>query len=119
MLRKLAQDNNTVPEYYDSLCTALLRCGLEEREEDFLSRFWKGLNHDIQDIIMHEELYFVDHLFCLACKAEQTIRRHVCMMNKRAVESPSQKDYCSRSTANYDYDTWSLLCVTTVCTYFI
>ena len=90
-LQRLAQGNNTVEEYYDNLCTALLRCGLEECEEDFLNRFWRGLNHDIQDIILHKELYSVDHLFCLACKVEQKLRGRVYTTNKGAIESPSKK----------------------------
>lgn len=90
-LQLLTQGNNTVEEYYDNLCTALFRCGLEECEEDFLNRFWRGLNHDIQDIIMHEELYSVHHLFRLACKAELKIRRRVYSKNKCGMEFPSKK----------------------------
>ena len=90
-MKRLEQDNNTVEEYYDNLCTALFRLGLEECEDDFLNRFWRGLNHDIQDVIMHEELYLVDHLFCLARKAEQKIRTHAYTMNQWPVESPSRK----------------------------
>jgi hypothetical protein len=47
---------------------------IKESEEDFIGRFWRGLNPNIQEIIMHEELYSVEQLFHLACKAEQKIR---------------------------------------------
>ena len=61
---------------------------VEENEKDFMDRFWTGLNRDIQDIVMHvEELYYVDHLFHLACKAEQEIRRRVNKTGKRSMES--------------------------------
>jgi hypothetical protein len=62
---------------------------LEESEEDLIDRFWRGLNQDIQDLIMDEELYSVAQLFRLGCRAEQKIRRRVHMANKCAMESPS------------------------------
>ena len=40
-----------------------------------MDRFWDGLNHDIQDILMHEEYYSITRMFLLACKAEQKIQR--------------------------------------------
>jgi hypothetical protein len=51
---------------------------IKESEEDFIGRFWRGLNPNIQEIIMHEELYSIEQLFHLACKAEQKIRGLVC-----------------------------------------
>ena len=42
-----------------------------------MDRFWGGLTHDIQEILIHEECYPMDHLFRLACKAEQEIKRRV------------------------------------------
>ena len=88
-LEQLNQGSKTVREYYDALKTTLLHSFIEETEDDFADRFWRGLNHDIQDIILHEELYSVDHLFCLACKAEQKIRRRVHKTNKSLMESSS------------------------------
>ena len=70
-LKNLKQGNNGVKEYYDTLQTTLLRSFVEESEEDVVDRFWRGLNHDIQDMVMHvDELYFIDHLFHLAYKAD-------------------------------------------------
>ena len=80
MVRKLEQLNQgsiTVREYYDALETTLLYSFIEENEEQFMDRFWRGLNRDIQDILMHEEYYSVNRMFCLACKAEQKIKRRV------------------------------------------
>lgn len=88
-LQNLNQGSYTLREYYDTLETTLLYCFLEESEDDFVDRFWRGLNHDIQDIILHEELVSVDHLFCIACKAEQKIRRRLHKMNKSLMELPS------------------------------
>ena len=39
--------------------------------------FWGGLNRDIQEILIHEECYSMDHLICLACKLEQEIKQRV------------------------------------------
>ena len=63
---------------------------LEESEEDFIDRFWGGLNHNIQEILIHEERYPMDHLFRLACKAEQEIKQHVAHKeNKHMVHIPT------------------------------
>ena len=48
----------------------LLHSFLEETEEDSMDRFWGGLNCDIQEILIHEECFPMDRLFCLACKAK-------------------------------------------------
>jgi hypothetical protein len=68
--------------------TTLLYSFIAESEEDFICRFWKGLNHNIQEIIMHEELYYVEQLFRISCKAEQKIRILVTTIKKSNVESP-------------------------------
>ena len=89
-LQHLKQGIDTVTKYYDDLQTTLLHSFLEESEEDFTDRFWGGLNHDIQEILIHEECYPMDHLFRLACKAEHEIKRRVAHEeNKRTVHIPS------------------------------
>ena len=76
-------------KYYDDLQTTLLHSFLEESEDDFMDRFWGLLNRDIQEILIHEECYPMDHLFHLACKAEQEIKRRVGHKeNKRTVHIP-------------------------------
>ena len=47
-----------------------------------MDRFWNGLNHNIQDILMHKEYYYVNLMFLLACKAEQEIERRVLKATK-------------------------------------
>jgi hypothetical protein len=84
----LHQGSDTVSEYYNALQTTLLYSFIKESEEDFIGRFWRGLNPNIQEIIIHEELYSLEQLFRLACKAEQKIRRLVPTTWKSVVESP-------------------------------
>jgi hypothetical protein len=76
-LQNLHQGSDTVSEYYDVLETTLLHSFIKENEDDFIGRFWRGLSHEIQDLIMHKELYSVKQLLCLACKAEQKIKRRL------------------------------------------
>jgi hypothetical protein len=73
-----------------------------------MHRFWSGLNLDIRDIIMHEDLYFIEQLFHLACKAEQNIRRRGHMPNKCAMElsSPMPKKDNFAAVPPYDYGTY-------------
>jgi hypothetical protein len=58
-------------------------------EDDFIGRFWRGLNHEIQDLIMHKELYSVDHLYRLACNTEQKIQKRFHKTDKCTINSPS------------------------------
>ena len=44
------------------------------------------------ELLMHvKEFYSVDHLFCLACKAEQEIRRRVNKTGKRLIIPKSKE----------------------------
>ena len=76
-LQHLKQGSDTVMKYYDDLQTTLLHSLLEESEEDFMDRFWGGLNRDIQELLIHEKCYPMDCFFRLACKAEQEIKQRV------------------------------------------
>ena len=60
-LQHLKQGSEPVTKYYDDLQTTLLHSSLEESEEDFMDRFWGGLNRDTQEILIHEECYPMDH----------------------------------------------------------
>ena len=85
----LEQGSNTVEDYYNDLHVTLFYCGLEESEDIIMDRFWDGLNRDIQELLMHENCYPMDCLFCLACKAEQKIKRRVAAkINKHMVHIP-------------------------------
>ena len=70
-LQHLNQGSDTVTKYYDGLQTTLLHSFLEESEEDFMDKFWGGLNHDIQEILIHEECYPMNCLFSLAGKLKR------------------------------------------------
>ena len=88
-LQNLKQGTKTVTEYYDALETTLLHSFIEESNEDFMDRFWDGLNHDIQEMLIHEKCYPMDRLFRLACKAEQELQRRVAhKTNKRNMQLP-------------------------------
>jgi hypothetical protein len=42
--------------------------GLDECMEDVMTRFMKGLNYEIQTIVMHEAYKHISHFFCLHVK---------------------------------------------------
>ena len=91
--------SSSVTKYYDDLQTTLMHSFLEESDEDFMDRFWRGLNHNMQEILIHEECYPMDHLFRLACKAEQEIKQRVAQKeNKRTVHIPSLDTNVSSTT---------------------
>ncbi len=111
-LQHLKQGSDTVTRYYDDLQTTLLHSSLEETEDDFMDRFWGGLNRDIQEILIHEECYPMERLFHLACKAEQEIKQRVGHKeNKRKEHIPSD-DTVIPSTARHTMTTTSI-CVRT------
>ncbi len=86
---------------------------LEESEDDFMDRSWGGLNRDIQEILIHEECYPMDRLFCLACKAEQEIQRRVVHKEiKRKVHIP-RDDTVVPSTTRRTMTTTSVVVRTT------
>ena len=69
--------------------TTLLHSFLEESEDNFMDRFWGGLNRDIQEMLINEECYPMDRLFSISCKGEQEIKRHVAHEeNKRTMHIP-------------------------------
>ena len=72
-LDTLKQGARTVKDYYHDfkICTMFAR--LDECMEDVMTRFMKGLNSEIQTIVMHEAYKHISHLFLLACKAENEI----------------------------------------------
>ena len=73
-LQQFRQGNKSVEEYYQELQTGMLHCGLVETEDAVVARFVGGLNREIQDILAYKEYNSIDHLFHLACKAEQEVQ---------------------------------------------
>ena len=105
-LQHLKQGSDTVTKYYDDLQTTLLHSSLQESEDDFMDRFWAGLNRDIQELLIHEECYPMDHLFRLACSAEQEIKRRIVRKeNKRQVHIPRNDTVVPSTTRRTMTDT--------------
>ena len=73
-LSRLEQDKNSVEDYYQELQTGMIRCGIEEDNEQIMARFFAGLNKDIQNIVDYKEYRSTNHLFHLACKAEHEVQ---------------------------------------------
>ena len=46
-LQRLRQGTNSVEEYFQELQIGMLRCGLVENEDEVMTRFLGGLNHEI------------------------------------------------------------------------
>ncbi len=77
MLKKLSrldQGKNSVEDYYQELQTGMIRCGIEEDNEQIMARFFSGLNKDIQNILDYKEYRTINRLFHLACKAEREVQ---------------------------------------------
>jgi alanine racemase len=73
-LSRLEQGKNSVEEYYQELQTGMIRCGIEEDNEQIMAHFFAGLNKDIQNILDYKEYHTINHLFHLACKAEREVQ---------------------------------------------
>jgi hypothetical protein len=69
-LNSLKQGDNSIETYYHNLKFHIMRCGLEEYEEANKNRFLRGLNTEIQDILLHETYNFLICLIELASKIE-------------------------------------------------
>src|SRR4051812_41423529 len=74
-----------------------------------MDRFWGGLNHDIQEILIHEECYPMDRLFRLACKAEQEIKRRVALKEKKHKVHIPRDDTVVPSTTRHAMTTTSIV----------
>jgi hypothetical protein len=53
-LNSLKQGDNSIETYYHNLKFHIMRCGLEECEEATKNIFLRGLNTEIQDMLLHE-----------------------------------------------------------------
>jgi hypothetical protein len=59
-----------VNEYYQEFKICVLFGGLDECKKDVMSRFMKGLNPEIQTMLIHETYSYIGHLFLFARIAE-------------------------------------------------
>jgi hypothetical protein len=69
-LNSLKQGDNSIETYYHNLKFHIMRYGLEECEEATENRLLRGLNTEIQDMILHETYNSLTCLVELACKIE-------------------------------------------------
>lgn len=72
-LEKLKQGSRTVRQYYHDFKICMMFGGLDECMEDTMSRFMKGLNSEIQTMLISKTYNNLSILFLLACKAETQI----------------------------------------------
>jgi hypothetical protein len=71
-LQQLKWGSSTMNEYYHEFKIYVLFGSLDERKKDVMSRFMKGLNYEIQTMLIHETYSYIGHLFLLARIAEKT-----------------------------------------------
>jgi hypothetical protein len=69
-LNNLKQGDNFIETYYHNLKFHIMCCGLEECEEATENRFLRGLNTEIQDMLLHETYNSLTYLVMLASKIE-------------------------------------------------
>jgi hypothetical protein len=69
-LNNLKQGDNSIETYNHNLKFHIMRCGLEECEEATKNRFLRGLNTEIQDMLLHETYNSLTCLVNLASKIE-------------------------------------------------
>jgi hypothetical protein len=69
-LNNLKQGDNFIETYYHNLKFHIMCCGLEECEEATENRFLRGLNIEIQDMLLHETYNSLTCLIKIASKIE-------------------------------------------------
>ena len=72
-LQRLNQDSKTVEEYYQELLIGLACSNIQEDEMDKCSRFFRGLCHEIQDVLDYKEWTRFSQLYHYAIKAEREV----------------------------------------------
>ena len=71
-LQHLKQGSRTVKEYYHEFKICILYGALKESREDTMSRFLRGLNSEIQAMLVHKT-YNHTYMFLIACNIEKHI----------------------------------------------
>jgi len=72
-LQHLNQGNNSVSDYYQEMQITMLRCGVQECDEDKMIRFHSGLRREIQDIVDYKDYNTTNRLLHLALLAEKEL----------------------------------------------
>ncbi|WVZ52027.1 LOW QUALITY PROTEIN: hypothetical protein U9M48_003122 [Paspalum notatum var. saurae] len=73
-LQRFDQGNLSIHEYYNDLHVAMLRCDIDEEDDDTMTRFYSGLRKDIQNIVAYKDYNTTDQLFHSAVLAEQELQ---------------------------------------------
>jgi hypothetical protein len=69
-LNSLKQGDNSIETYYHNSKFHVMQCGIEECEEAMENRFLRGLNTEIQDMLLHGTYNSLTYLVELASKIE-------------------------------------------------
>ena len=73
-MQRFDQGNRSVHEYYNDLHVAMLRCDIDEEDDDTMTRFYFGLRKDIENIVACKDCNTIDQLFHSAVLAEQELQ---------------------------------------------
>ena len=73
-LQRLNQGNNSVNDYYQELQITMLRCDVQEHDEDKMIRFHSGLRWEIQDIVDYKDYNTTNRLLHLALLVEKELQ---------------------------------------------
>ncbi|WVZ83003.1 hypothetical protein U9M48_030194, partial [Paspalum notatum var. saurae] len=102
-LQRFDQGNRSVHEYYNDLHVAMLRCDIDEEDDDTMTCFYSGLRKDIQNIVAYKDYNTTDHLFHIAVLAEQELQdRAQSSRNTFGVSSSSRLQSSKGRTAPLD-----------------
>jgi hypothetical protein len=72
-LQRLNQGNNSVNDCYLELQITMIRCDVQECDEDKMIRFHSGLRREIQDIVDYKDYNTTNRLLHLALLAEKEL----------------------------------------------
>ena len=75
-LEHLKQGDKTVREYFHNFKICITYSGLKESNENTMTRFFRGLNSDIQTGLINVTYNHIGHLFMLACSVESNILKN-------------------------------------------
>ena len=73
-LQRLNQGSKSVHDYYQELQIAMLRCSIQEDDEDTMIRFYSGLRREIQDLVDYKDYNTTNRLFHFAILAEKELQ---------------------------------------------
>jgi hypothetical protein len=73
-LQHLEQGDMSVQKYFTELHKGMIRCRIEEDQEDKVCHFYGGLRCEIQDIIYYKDFNTTNKLFQFAMHAEKELQ---------------------------------------------